>query len=69
MVKRSQRSSKAGPGAHEASAQPDPATTTSPEPAPATKRKPYQRPVVQKRRSIAEATLFSGSGLTGTLIS
>ena len=69
MVKRSQRSSKAGPGAHEAGAQPDAAAATSPEPARATKRKPYQRPVVQKRRSIAEATLFSGSGMSGTLIS
>jgi hypothetical protein len=69
MVKRSQRSSKAGPGAHEASAQPSTATATSPEPAPATKRRPYQRPVVQKRRSIAEATLFSASGVSGTLIS
>lgn len=30
-------------------------------------RKPYQRPRVEKKRSVAEATLISGVGLVGTL--
>jgi len=66
MVKRSQRSSEAVRGTREPNSR-SAATPAKAEPAP--KRKPYQRPVVQKRRSIAEATLFSGSGVSGTLVS
>lgn len=68
MVKRSQRSSEAGPATHELADRPDTKPATSPEPARARARKPYQRPVVQKRRSLAEATLFSGSGVPGVLV-
>ena len=68
MVKRSQRSSEPHPraDAEQAPSEPAAATPTSGE---TRARKPYRRPTVQKRRSLAEATLFSGSGLTGTLVS
>jgi hypothetical protein len=32
-------------------------------------RKRYQRPVIEKRKSVAQATLFSGSGVPGVLTS
>jgi hypothetical protein len=67
MVKRRQRSSEP---AHRAGKQvlPEPAAVAS-TPETSAKRKPYRRPTVEKRRSLAEATLFSGSGMSGTLIS
>ena len=67
MVKRSQRSSEPRPEVQRED-QPG-ASTTIQQPARPGARKPYQRPVVQKRKSVAEATLFSGSGLSGTLVS
>jgi hypothetical protein len=67
MVKRSQRSSEPESRA-EGQAPDEPSASTAPPDATATRR-PYRRPTVQKRRSLAEATLFSGSGMTGTLIS
>jgi hypothetical protein len=32
-------------------------------------RKPYQRPSIQKRRSMSQATLISSGGTSGTLTS
>jgi hypothetical protein len=35
--------------------------------APRAARKPYQRPVVQKRRSVSQATLVGSGGVLGVL--
>lgn len=66
MVKRPQRSSEPQPRADE-QALPEPAAAAPPSQS-SRKRRPYRRPTVEKRRSLAEATLFSGSGMSGTLI-
>jgi hypothetical protein len=36
--------------------------------APRAARKPYQRPVVQKRRSVSQATLIGTGGVGGALV-
>lgn len=67
MVKRPQRSSEPAQRADkQVLSEPAAAAPTKETSA---KRKPYRRPTVEKRRSLAEATLFSGSGMSGTLIS
>ena len=67
MVKRSQHSSELRPEPQR-DGQGGDGSKTSEQPARPAARKPYQRPVVQKRKSVAEATLYSGSGNTGTLV-
>ena len=68
MVKRRQRSSEPAQRAADKQVLPEPAAA-APTSETSAKRKPYRRPTVEKRRSLAEATLFSGSGMSGTLIS
>ena len=68
MLKRSQRSSERSPEPQQGDRL-DGGSATQQGKARKRARKPYQRPVVQKRKSVAEATLFSGSGVSGTLVS
>ena len=67
MVKRSQSSSE--PSSKALATDPSDAAQGGGEAAAPRARRPYQRPQVRKRRSVAEATLFSGTGLIGTLVS
>ena len=69
MVKRSQRSSEQEPKSGEPTASSREPTPAGDEKVRPGARRPYRRPQLQKRRSVAEATLFSGSGVSGTLVS
>jgi hypothetical protein len=51
--------------AREASEHDEPAAQQN---ATASGRKPYRRPVVEKRRSLRDATLVSGSGVPSVLV-